>query len=116
MIVKRLERDAFEHYMIIQEYASQLSTNFNCMILTSVIIGFGIIALFIYGLLSPGSDAPYLMWSWLMVECIFFLIYPIHCLAYANEATASIVRCFSQGSAPSDFEVLGGRDLWTDYL
>jgi hypothetical protein len=50
-----------------------------------------------------------------MAGAIVLFLFPIYCLAYTNSAVETIMNGFSY-AAPEDYEALGGRDSWLEFI
>ena len=52
---------------------------------------------------------------WMLIRVFVLVIYPIISLAHANAYVYALREQFLV-AAPDDFSVIGGRDIWLDYL
>lgn len=86
-----------------------------------------IIALCTVGLMTAGYATGYFLYflslgtfSWVFLFPIpLFLwigLFPIYCLAYANAAIDTIKLSFQLQCTPTNYEIIGGRDQWINYL
>ena len=115
LTVHRIERDAYEHYLFIQEFVTQNSNNWSPFLLLLIFVSGGFVSFCLYFILTV-KNVTLLSWIWICVICIFTILFPIYCMAYANNAMNTIVTCFRTGSTPADYDILGGRDVWMNYV
>lgn len=112
----QIERDAYEHYLFIQEYVTQASDMWSPLLLVLFVVSLLFLAFSIYQMFSGAASKVLGPWIWIAAIFVFTTFFPIYCIAYANAAMRTIQTCFIQGATPSDFEILGGRDVWIEYL
>ena len=120
LLKQRIQRDAYEHYLFIQQFVGQASALFSPLLLVIELTFLAFIAIVVYSLFTivGNYQNPNLMfvWVWLLVWCAVMCLFPIYTMASANESVQKISACFKRSSTPADFEVLGGREEWATYL
>jgi hypothetical protein len=86
-----------------------------------------IIALCLVGLLTAAYCIVYFLYYLSIGEFSYIFIvpmplflwiglFPIYCLAYANAAIDRIKSSFQKQCTPTNYEIIGGRDRWIEYL
>eukprot|EP01036_Dinobryon_divergens_P029009 gene29009-38053_t len=84
-----LQRDAVEQYLFIVEYLRQSGTVWSPVI----------VAMYCYG----------------VFQIVLFLVFPSWSLASANAFLTPVLDVFTNSSR-DDFNIIGGRDLWLDFV
>ena len=102
---------------LLQEFVRQVSEIWSGLIIGLIVLSFiisGYLIVFSMYLLSRGESAilyfmpaPFFLWLG---------IFPIYCLAYANGSIDTIQKSFVYQCAPTNYQVIGGRNVWIDYL
>jgi len=107
-----LKTDAFEHYLFMQEYVRQISAVWGPLVLVLVLLS---AAIFVYAMYYVIFASELII---LPTAGVFLvtLSFPIYCLANANAAIETIRESFVNQCSPTNFEVIGGRELWVSYL
>ena len=114
----RLKTDAYEHYLFIQAYVKQISD-----IWSPIILFLGIISILLLMVLvarvwndsyASGADYIYIGGTFLIFGVV--AIFPLSCIAYANGATTTIRDCFRRYSTPTNYDIIGGREAWMEYI
>lgn len=117
MMIRSIEIDAYENYLFIQEFVRQVSNIWQGVI----------IVLCSAGLLTAGYCIGYFLYFLSVGEVsLIFLIptplflwvglFPVYCLAYANAAIDTIRSSFQKQCTPTNYEIIGGRNQWLEYL
>lgn len=117
LLLRRIKTDAYEHYMFIREYVQQASELWSGILCVIIFFSLGFATFCIYviaaALRSPSSIAS------VVISTLIFLslaLMPIYNLGVANGAMQLLKEAFTHGATPSNYEVLGGRDEWIEYI
>lgn len=111
-----LERDAFEHYLLIHEYARQSSNLWSPALAFTFLLSTMIVGICLYCMFASHLTANVGPFIGLIVIQLFFMFLPVYCLASANQAIDDLRDLMGQAAMASDYAVIGGRDLWMDQL
>ena len=111
-----IERDAYEHYLFIQEYVKQLSELWSPILVVVFFSALCLLGLCLYEILKDKGYQNRWVFFFIIFLCVFMILFPIYCIAYANSAMSAIHHCFHNASSPSNYKLIGGRDVWRQYL
>ena len=115
-LVRRLRTDAHEHYLFLHEYVAQVSELWSTFMLS---LSVATLVLVLYALVNTVFLGNALIRSTLIVF-VFLLVsvsvFAIYCFAYANSAVRTIEHALKHRSSADDYEIIGGRDVWMEYL
>lgn len=112
----RIRMDAHEHYLLLREYATQLSTMWSGIVLVLLVVGMVLTVFAFWAVTIYNSLALQVI---LVLFGIFFVVLcqlAISCFAWANGAVTNIQYALRHGSSSNDYAVLGGREAWIAYL
>lgn len=135
-----LRRDAFQRYHLIHHYIKSASRTWDLTVFIVLLVSLLSFILYLYNVFIGISDsertsrnASLVTISWVIFALITFF-FPTACIAYTNTATTEIIRSlkFSQpcpsdeycskvaesrvDEAKEDFQVIGGRSEWLQYV
>ena len=118
LLQTRIEMDSYEFYLFIQCFVQQVSDVWSPLMLVLFISTIVFYALAVERLYSESFSNPIDTFAriWLLVFFFFTSVFPIYCMAYANEAMNTIRDCFHRYSTPNNYNIIGGRDVWINYL
>jgi hypothetical protein len=113
------DRDAYEHYLMIHEFMYAGSRSWSFAIVAYLFLAVLFIMLFMFGALVSGQRLPIIDWfhysMFVSIRVFILTIYPITLIARTNAYIYALHEQFLI-SAPDDFEVIGGRDIWLNYV
>ena len=107
-----LKHDAYERYLFICEIMEKMSDVWSSL-LTAILIVAGMLVIYYYTmiLIYPLS----LTYISAEVLCLIIWAMPVAALAYSNSAMSKLEKSLIN-SAPMDFDLIGGRADWVDYV
>jgi hypothetical protein len=117
-VVPSLQRDACEHYMFIREYMTQAGRLWSIALVGVFGVFLFIIIAYLYALLVLKEKTLLLQDTvilYISIRFVVLVIYPIVSLSHANSFCYALQELFIV-AAPNDFEILGGRDMWINFL
>jgi hypothetical protein len=117
LLIRGIEADAYENYLFIQEYVKQVSGLWSEIIIFVILLSFMMAAyctVYTLYFLSRGTF-PF-VFAFSAPVFLFTGLFPVYCLAYANAAIGTIQTSFKMQCTPTNYEVIGGRALWIQYL
>lgn len=111
-----LERDAFEHYLLIHEYARQSSYLWSPALTFIFLLSALVLAVSLYVVIFGNLKTDIGPFVWLIVLEVFFMFLPVYCLANANQAMDQMKELMGEAAVASDYSIIGGRDVWLEQL
>lgn len=117
-IAIRLRRDAFEHYLVLREFATQISVLWSNQFLGTVIVDLIFTGAIVYAIYAFSDKNVSVVVTYLPAGVLIAILvmYAISSVAYANQAVNVIEHMFKHCSADDDFALLGGRKMWMKHL
>ena len=115
-VPKLIENDAYEHYLLIQEFVSQFSELWSPILVIVFITALCILGLCLYEILQDNGYTNRWVFIFIILICVFMMLFPIYCIAYANSSMSAIHHCFHNASSPTNYQLIGGRDMWRQYM
>jgi len=112
VIFIHLKHDAYERYLFICEIMEKMSEVWSPL-LTAILIVAGMLVIYYYTMiLVYPSTFTYIGTE---IVCLIIWTMPIASLAYSNSAMSKLQKSLIN-SAPLDFDLIGGRADWVDYV
>lgn len=112
----RILTDAHEHYLLLREYVTQLSSLWSGIVLILMVVG---TTLTIYAFWCVLQFKDPMLKTTLVLYGLFFIILcqlAISCFAWANSAVQTIQYALRHSAGADDYQVIGGREAWIAYL
>ena len=113
----KMERDAFERYLFIQNYFDKCSCLWS-PILSLYLLICASAGAYYYTIMLLQYSRTHSLDVWhveLLAAMVFFFGLIVFTVAYANGSVDSIASGF-QFSGRSDYSMIGGRDAWVEYV
>eukprot|EP01034_Spumella_vulgaris_P027734 gene27734-34501_t len=117
-LFEMLQRDACEHYMFIREYMNQAGQLWSIALVGVFGVFVFIIVAYLYALLVLKEKTMLLrdgVITFIVIRFVVLVIYPIVSLSHANSFCYALQDLFTV-AAPKDFEIIGGREMWINFL
>ena len=111
----RIKRDAYEHYLLLQEFVDQMGQMWSPALTVIFITSMTFIVYCLYTIIAVDNIDAFL-WAWVGSCGVYAILLSVYCMAYANSSMNALVKCFRNGATPGDFCVIGGRESWLAFV